>query len=210
LGTDKRSARDVNANWELFCGAVSPPSSSSKRSASSTSSSGGEAHEDSSSSNNNNLGTSPPDLGFGKAAVMAMSNNGATPKFSKYSGAVEWRNCVYLWVNLASSKPGEFINEFEDGGRFMTWYGGSRMHEDSDVVQRLVASANASVSTLSKSKNTVILFVRLDGEPYCCFGPVRAHKFNLKRSPVAFTWELLLWEQLRSRENVKRILALCL
>ena len=63
---------------------------------------------------------------YGKAAVMAMSNNGTAPKFSKYSGVVEWHNAVYLWVNIGG-KTG-YHNAFTEEGRFMMWYGGSRMH----------------------------------------------------------------------------------
>jgi hypothetical protein len=63
---------------------------------------------------------------FGKAAVMSMSNGGSLPRFSKYSGVVEWRNAVYLWVNIGG-KTG-YRNSFSEEGRFIMWFGGSRMH----------------------------------------------------------------------------------
>lgn len=67
---------------------------------------------------------------YGKAAVMALSNGGTAPRFSKYVGAVEWRNCVYLWVNVggAHSSEYEYPNTFSEQGRHMMWFGGSRMH----------------------------------------------------------------------------------
>lgn len=70
---------------------------------------------------------------FGKAAVMSMSNGGTPPRFSKYSGVVEWRNAVYLWVNIGG-KTG-YHNTFSEGGRFIMWYGGSRMHAGECCVQ---------------------------------------------------------------------------
>jgi hypothetical protein len=63
---------------------------------------------------------------YGKAEVMQLSNGGLLPRFSKYCGAVEWRNCVYLWVNVGGSSG--YSNAFSEEGRHMMWFGGSRMH----------------------------------------------------------------------------------
>lgn len=68
---------------------------------------------------------------YGKAAVMALSNGGAVPRFSKYAGAVEWRNCVYLWVNIGVGS--DYQNSFSSHGRHMMWFGGSRMHSGTVV-----------------------------------------------------------------------------
>lgn len=65
---------------------------------------------------------------FGKASVVTRSNNGQTPKFSKYSGILEWSNCIYLWVNLGGpSTPDSYENTFLDNGRSFVWFGGSKM-----------------------------------------------------------------------------------
>lgn len=64
---------------------------------------------------------------FGKAAVMTLSNHGKLPRFSKYSGALEWLNCVYLWVNIGGTSG--YSNAFSEHGRHMMWYGGSKMHQ---------------------------------------------------------------------------------
>ncbi|KAJ1396904.1 hypothetical protein B484DRAFT_407186 [Ochromonadaceae sp. CCMP2298] len=64
---------------------------------------------------------------FGKAAVMQSSNFGVLPRFNKYCGALEWKNCVYLWVNIGGGSG--YRNAFSEGGRHMMWYGGSKMHE---------------------------------------------------------------------------------
>ena len=73
-----------------------------------------------------------PHTEFGKAAVVTKSNNGQIPKFSKYSGVLEWNNCIYLWVNLGgniSSLAAEtsYDNTFLDEGRSFVWFGGSKM-----------------------------------------------------------------------------------
>lgn len=64
---------------------------------------------------------------FGKAAVMAAANHGSAPKFSKYSGVCEWNNCVFLWVNVMKKVGAGYGNTFNEEGRFMTWFGGSKM-----------------------------------------------------------------------------------
>lgn len=64
---------------------------------------------------------------YGKAAVMAVANNGVQPKFSKYSGVCEWNNCVFLWVNIMKQSCKGYNNTFNEQGRFMTWFGGSKM-----------------------------------------------------------------------------------
>ena len=66
---------------------------------------------------------------YGKAAVMILANNGIQPKFSKYSGVCEWKNCVFLWVNIVKGKGVNYGNTFNEKGRFITWFGGSKMTE---------------------------------------------------------------------------------
>lgn len=63
---------------------------------------------------------------FGKAAVMAAANGGKEPKFSKFPGVVEWQNALFLWVNVAAP-DNEYHNEFLEGGKAITWFGGSKM-----------------------------------------------------------------------------------
>ncbi len=68
----------------------------------------------------------------GKAAVMTLANCGTLPKFSKYSGVVQWNNAYFLWVNIspvpvAASSSVVYENKFLENGRRMTWFGGSLM-----------------------------------------------------------------------------------
>jgi hypothetical protein len=68
----------------------------------------------------------------GKATVMCLANNGTLPKFSKYSGVVQWNNSYFLWVNIfpsnvATSSSAVYENKFLESGQKMTWFGGSLM-----------------------------------------------------------------------------------
>ncbi len=184
---DNAPSRELVSEFEIFIGVGASTGA------------GGGSEADMDTASNNNLGNILENVGFGKAAIMTASRAvQKCPKFSKYSGVVEWRNCVYLWVNIGSSKPGEYINEFKDGGKYMTWYGGSRMHMDSPVTKRLISP--------TVKNNTVLLFVRLEGEPYACLGPVKAVEYDIETHPIAFTWELTMFSHLKDRDNFKRIL----
>ena len=118
----------------------------------------------------------------------------AVPRFNKYPGAVEWSNCVFLWVNIAIGS--QYTNAFSAEGRHMMWYGGSKMHKgehavmhynvsqmlshapicrllDSKVIKRLVAMAAPvadGVDVLPSSGDCCLLFVRFEGAPYACLG----------------------------------------
>jgi hypothetical protein len=81
---------------------------------------------------NLSLFTGQDDLGSkqsetGKLHVVLKANNGIAPRFSKYSGVLEWLNCTFLWVNLHCKSPGQYDNQFLDRGKEFVWFGGSRM-----------------------------------------------------------------------------------
>jgi len=136
------------------------------------------------------------DLGFGKAAIMAASNKGAVPKFSKYSGVAEWKNCIFLWVNIGGSG---YANTFSEQGRLMTWFGGSRMHAESDVTKRLLKAGGEG--------ECAVLFVRLEGEPYACLGRCRPKNSDVSKQPITILWELLDFDKIKASSNFKRILS---
>ena len=138
---------------------------------------------------NDNCGRMMEEVGFGKAAIMAASYFGTAPKFSKYSGVVEWKNCVYLWVNIGVP-GGDYSNSFSEKGKYITWFGGSKMHSETPVVQRLLKGG---------IKETVLLWVRLEKEPYTCLGPVKVVESNVDVHPVTMRWELLLFDELTAK-----------
>eukprot|EP00554_Chaetoceros_debilis_P016438 CAMPEP_0194122506 /NCGR_PEP_ID=MMETSP0150-20130528/50925_1 /TAXON_ID=122233 /ORGANISM="Chaetoceros debilis, Strain MM31A-1" /LENGTH=247 /DNA_ID=CAMNT_0038815397 /DNA_START=63 /DNA_END=807 /DNA_ORIENTATION=- len=79
---------------------------------------------------------------FGKAAVVEhariMSGNFSSISFNKYSGVCEFKNDIlFLWVNIGDPKS-SVKNNFLNEGRHITWFGGSRMHEASTVIHRLI------------------------------------------------------------------------
>ena len=63
---------------------------------------------------------------FGKAYVMAQLNGGLQPRFSKYSGVAEFKNCVILWVNIGK-EISDYPNNFSNNGKNINWFGGSKM-----------------------------------------------------------------------------------
>lgn len=58
---------------------------------------------------------------FGKAAVMAVSHPSKEMiRFNKYSGIAEWKNALYLWVNISDDEQGQqYKNTFSECGRHM-------------------------------------------------------------------------------------------
>ena len=121
---------------------------------------------------------------FGKAAVVELAGSGTLYKFNKYSGVTEWNNSLFLWVNLFDEKN-EFINSFLHGGKNIQWFGGSKMHKDSPVIQRLCDNYH------EKRNDSILLFARLPSKPYFCLGRCKAKTLHLKKSPICIVWELL-------------------
>jgi len=81
------------------------------------------------------LGKAVP-FGRTKADVMhSFSSSGLSPKFSKYSGIVEWRNAMILWVNVGGK---DYTNSFSEGGRVMQWFAGSAHQPHTPVIQRVL------------------------------------------------------------------------
>jgi hypothetical protein len=135
----------------------------------------------------------------GKAFVMEESARravndyaGGPISFNKYSGVQEWgNNVLFLWVNL--NQPNcEALNEFPDGGRQVTWYGGSRMHSGTPVIQRLIRVGKE----LQASGGGVVLWCRQHVVekrtfgPYVCFGRLTYQSHEPESQPLTFVWNL--------------------
>lgn len=132
-----------------------------------------------------------------KAEVMSKSYSKGTPKFSKYSGVVEWSNCIYLWVNIANENC-DYPNEMREDGKLISWFGGSRMHSDTPVVSRLT-------NPNKKGKDKVLLFVRFDKESYTCLGEVIPKQCFLDTHPISCVWELKNYEEIKDLEYFSRV-----
>lgn len=139
-----------------------------------------------------------------KAGVMQIANGGSSiPSFSKYSGVAEWRNAIFLWVNIGS-ETSEYPNVFTSEGRCITWYGGSQMRSDSRVVERLVASSSGSSNSGSES---ILLFARLPGQSYVCLGQLSISTFDLETHPVMFVWTLKQFDDVRQSVEFQALLS---
>lgn len=143
--------------------------------------------------------------GYGKLAVMALANGGKAPRFNKYSGFVEWSNSVFLWVNLGDDKS-EYPNQFSDGGKYITWFGGSKVHEESDIIKRLISLGKKSDTPTTPVSDSILLFARLQGESYCCLGRLSHAKYDLKSHPVSFLWSLQDFDKIKSTKDFKDLL----
>ena len=80
-----------------------------------------------------------------KESVVALLSGGGRPRFSKYMGALEWKNAVCLFVNVGGA---EYNNLFLDGGRQVTWFAGSQQHDQTPIVRRLLGSERSANTTV--------------------------------------------------------------
>uniref|UniRef100_A0A7S2EEJ7 Uncharacterized protein n=1 Tax=Trieres chinensis TaxID=1514140 RepID=A0A7S2EEJ7_TRICV len=150
----------------------------------------------------------------GKAPVVRETVNASQPKneecpgyfvsFNKYSGVCEWRNeAIFLWVNMGN-KDSDVNNEFLEGGRLITWFGGSRMHEQSPVMQRLLNIGKRAARNDLSTNDGIILWCRLFEStkrgfgPYVCMGRVGYHSHFSNTHPLKFIWCLLDYDKLIS------------
>ena len=131
---------------------------------------------------------------FGKAAAVALlAGRTCPPKFSKYAGALEWRNAVVLWVNIGGS---DYANVFSEKGATMSWFASPQCHADSPIVSRLLGSSTQ-----------VLLFCRLPQQPYVCCGRLACVSHDLERRPLRFMWRLRDIDKLRGRDEFDELLA---
>ncbi|KAL7556783.1 hypothetical protein ACA910_005224 [Epithemia clementina (nom. ined.)] len=154
----------------------------------------------------------------GKAFVMqesvrlaAIGVNTAKPEspatvisFNKYSGVQEWKNGVlFLWVNLNAPQC-DVKNEFPgNNGSQITWYGGSRMHDQSPVIQRLIQKGKHSHATIEESPGDhgesfgIVLWCRRYMAskkcftPYTCLGRLSYSSHEPGSRPLSFLFNLV-------------------
>ena len=144
---------------------------------------------------------------------------GTKLSFNKYSGVQEWKNCVYLWVNLNTA---DSPNDFLDNGRQITWFGGSKMHDQSPAILSLLrlgkkkssdecktttTMTTTSGSVMSSETSNVALWCRRytpqtkTFTPYVCFGRLGYRSHNRESRPLAFVWDLLDYDGLKFHQN---------
>lgn len=116
--------------------------------------------------------------------------DGAKLSFNKYCGVQEWKNCAFLWVNLGNA---DSPNEFLDGAGRVTWFGGSRMHDDSPVIRKLLQYGRDA----AEGRSNIVLWCRRyrpevkSFSPYVCFGRLGYRSHEPGSQPLSFLWDLL-------------------
>ena len=131
--------------------------------------------------------------------------------FNKYCGVQEWGNAIFLWVNLGDK--GTVVNDFLHGGEQITWFGGSRMHDDSPVIHKLLrlgkeatTSSSTSSSSSSPSSNIILwcrkyLVEKKQFSPYMCLGRLAYQSHEPGSYPLSFVWTLLDYDALRNHSD---------
>jgi hypothetical protein len=128
------------------------------------------------------------------------SFSGSIPCFNKLSGVIEWANAVCLFVNVGGD---DYDNVFvvrsrgsgdTPGGSAasetmvrMTWFAQSSHTETSPVIARLIG---ASTVLGAANQTPVLLFCRIQGQPYVYCGQLEYVTHCTKVQPLSFVWEL--------------------
>ena len=77
-----------------------------------------------------------------KAAVIHELAPIANPRFSKYSGIQEWKNCVCLFANVGDKNGNSYDNVFTHAGGQVSWFAQPTQHEETPVIARILETAH--------------------------------------------------------------------
>eukprot|EP00980_Cylindrotheca_fusiformis_P002714 scaffold627_cov125-Cylindrotheca_fusiformis.AAC.31 len=132
---------------------------------------------------------------------------GSRLSFNKYCGVQEWKNAIFLWVNLGNNKDNPVVNDFLEDGRQITWFGGSRMYDDSPVIHRLIQLGKEGEGGERNESSRVILWCRKyqtatkQFTPYVCFGRLAYQSHVRESHPLAFVWRLLDYDRFKNHTD---------
>ena len=118
--------------------------------------------------------------------------------FNKYCGVQKWKRGIFLWVNLGGPNN-DVVNQFL--GQSMTWYGGSRMHEQSPPILRLLQAGKRAAEEHNHEDGIVLWCRRYLPEkrtfgPYYCFGKLAYVSHDNSSNPISFVWNLVDYDNL--------------
>lgn len=132
--------------------------------------------------------------------------------FNKFSGVQPWKNVIYLWINVGGpTDPNSLVNEFTSNGSRVSWFGGSKMREDSPIILTLIQMGKEAASDPSSTSSGIVLWCRqYDWNtkkllPYTCLGRL-AYESHIPGSyPVAFTWRLMDYESMMGNKATRDV-----
>mmetsp|Transcript_3156 Transcript_3156/g.5979 ORF Transcript_3156/g.5979 Transcript_3156/m.5979 type:complete len:310 (+) Transcript_3156:855-1784(+) len=137
------------------------------------------------------LGETMPQTG--KAPVMSLAGSGQTPRFNVFEGLVEWRNAMFLWINL-DSHTAPYANVFYSRQKdelAVVWYASAKYTTDHPSIQRLV--------THRQSDTPVLLFTRRTTQsPYIVCGRLEYQSHREAVSPLPLLFRLMDYPKLKS------------
>jgi hypothetical protein len=128
---------------------------------------------------------------------------GSRLSFNKYCGVQEWRNSIFLWINLGNKDNNPVVNDFLEDAKQITWFGGSRMHDDSPVIHNLIQLGREATALSSR----IVLWCRKYQKdtkkftPYVCFGRLAYHSHVPESHPLAFVWNLLDYDAFKNHSD---------
>ena len=134
---------------------------------------------------------------------------GSRLSFNKYCGVQEFKNAVFLWINLGS-KDNPVVNDFLNDAQQVTWFGGSRMHDESPVIHKLLKMGkqhDIKGGDDDKPHSNIILWCRRyqadtkQFTPYVCFGRLTYHSHVPQSSPLKFVWNLVDYDGLKNHSD---------
>ncbi|CAG9462308.1 unnamed protein product [Pedinophyceae sp. YPF-701] len=155
-----------------------------------------------------------------KAAVMGevRGNGQRPPKFNKFSGVIEFKNCMCLFVNVTGRTGSDYLNSFTHGGRCL-WFGVKQVKEHPQV-QKLLSTtplcengkrADGPASGSSNGADAchpVLLFCREEGEAYVCCGRVGVRSYKEAEAPgepFQVELQLLSFDKLQKSEEFRAV-----
>ena len=132
--------------------------------------------------------------------------------FNKFSGVQPWKNVIFLWINVGGpTDANSVVNEFIHNGSHVTWFGGSKMTEESPVIQTLIRMGKETASTPSSTSSGIILWCRRYNWPtrkllpYICLGRLAYDSHIPGSYPVNFTWRLIDYESMIGNETTRKV-----
>jgi hypothetical protein len=131
---------------------------------------------------------------------------GSRLSFNKYCGVQEFKNAIFLWINLGS-KDNPVVNDFLDDAKQVTWFGGSRMHDESPVIHKLLQYGQQDDKVDNEPHSDIILWCRRyqtdtkQFTPYVCFGRLTYHSHVPQSHPLKFIWNLVDYDGLKNHSD---------